>query len=248
MRQITTLLLFAVFSAPAPADQLRFEVASIKKSKNEGMKGGMELLPGGGLRMDGVTLKGLIALAYDIREEQIAGGPKWLDQDTYSLLAKAERAEAAAAPSGPGSASWNRLRERIQTLLAERCQLSIRHDPKPTPGYALVQAKGGTKLKPTETPMQPGTMRDRGKITGRSGTMQMLATVLGNYVGRPVEDRTGLTEGYDYKLEYAQDGPEVTEGASIFTALQEQLGLKLEKTTVAVEKIVIEKVEKPSDN
>jgi uncharacterized protein (TIGR03435 family) len=233
------------------AETLRFEVASIKRNKREGMKGSMELLPGGGLRMGGATVKGLIALAYDLREEQIVGGPKWLDQETYNILAKAERAEAAATPAGPGSASWDRLRARLQTLLAERCRLAVRRDAKATPGYALVPAKGGAKLTPATNPLPPGTVRSRGAINGRSGTMHMLAAVLTHYVGRPVVDRTGLTESYDYKLEYADEGePDATvdESASLFTALQEQLGLKLEATRVSLETIVIERVEKPSDN
>jgi bla regulator protein blaR1 len=231
---------------------LRFEVASIKRQKRESMKGSMEQLPGGGLKMGGVTVKGLISLAYDVREEQVIGGPKWLDQESYSLLAKAERAESPAAPGAPGSAAWNRLRERLRTLLAERCRLVVRTDSKPVSGYELVTAKGGFKLSPTTNPLPPGTMRNYGEINGRSGTMHMLAAVLTNYVGKPVVDRTGLTGGYDYKLKYADDrgGPDapVTEGASIFTALQEQLGLKLEPGRVALTTIVVERVERPSEN
>jgi uncharacterized protein (TIGR03435 family) len=234
---------------------LRFEVAVIKKQKREAMKGSMELLPGGGLRMGGVTVKQLISLAYEVREEQIVGGPRWLDQESYSLLAKAEKAEAGTdlpTPSGPGSPAFNRLRERVGTLLNERCRLAVRIDSKASPGYELVLAKSGTKLVPTTNPLPPGTMRSRGVINGRSGTMTMLATVLTNYVGSPVIDKTGLTGSYDYKLEYADDsgGPDATvsEGASIFTALQEQLGLKLERSRVSVDTVVIERVEKPSEN
>jgi uncharacterized protein (TIGR03435 family) len=144
------------------------------------------------------------------------------------------------------------LRERIRTLLAERCRLAVRVESKPASGYELALAKGGTKLVPTTTPLPPGTVRSHGVINGRSGTMTMLATVLTHYVGSPVVDKTGLTGNYDYKLEYADDtaGPDATvpEGASIFTALQEQLGLKLERGRVSVNTIVVERVEKPSEN
>jgi uncharacterized protein (TIGR03435 family) len=81
--------------------------------------------------------------------------------------------------------------------------------------------------------------------------MRMLASVLTQYVGRPVVDRTGLTGNYDYKLKYADDpDPEATvsEGASIFTALQEQLGLKLESARVPIDTIVVERVSRPSAN
>jgi uncharacterized protein (TIGR03435 family) len=234
---------------------LRFEVAVIKKQKRETQKGLMEMLPGGGLRMGGVTIKQLISLGYDVREEQIAGGPKWLDQEAYSLLAKAEKAEPVQGefkPTGPGSASFDRLRERVRTLLADRCGLSVRIDSKPASGYELVVAKGGTKLVPTTNPMPPGTMRSRGEINGRSGTMRMLAAVLTRYVGGPVIDKTGLTDSYDYKLTYADDtaGPDapISDGASIFTALQEQLGLKLERSRVSIDTVVVERVGKPSEN
>jgi uncharacterized protein (TIGR03435 family) len=234
---------------------LRFEVASIKRQKGEGMRGSMELLPGGGLRMGGATIKQLIAIAYDVRPEQLAGGPKWLDQDSYSLLAKAEKAEAATdqpVTTGPGSIAWNRLRERLRTLLAERCRLVTRVESMPASGYELVTAKGGFKLTPTSNPLPPGTSAWRGGINGRSGTMHMLATVLTMSVGRPVVDKTGLTGNYDYKLEFANNlgGPDapVAEGASVFTALQEQLGLKLEAARVSVDTIVVERVEKPSEN
>jgi uncharacterized protein (TIGR03435 family) len=88
-------------------------------------------------------------------------------------------------------------------------------------------------------------MRGINRIDGRYGTMQMLATVLSGFLGSPVEDRTALTGNYDYKLEYTPD-PEP--GTSIFTALQEQIGLKLEPSRVTRQIIVIEKAEKPSAN
>ncbi len=234
---------------------LRFEVAVIKKQKRDTQKGLLQLLPGGGLQMGGVTVKHLISMAYDVRDEQVIGGPKWLDQDAYSLLAKAEKAESATdqpVTSAPGQPAWNRLRERLRTLLAERCKLVVRVDSKSAPGYELVVAKGGFKLAPTANPLPPGTVRSHGAINGRSGTMRMLATVLTHYVGRPVVDKTGQTGNYDYKLEYADEtqAPDasVSEGASIFTAIQEQLGLKLESARISIDTIVVEKVEKPSEN
>jgi uncharacterized protein (TIGR03435 family) len=243
----------ALALALAETGPLRFEVATIKRQKNDVLRGSMELLPGGGLRMGGVTVKQLIALAYDVRESQISGGPKWLDQESYSLLAKAERQPASndqPVSTAPGTTAWDRLRERLRTLLAERCELAVRKDTRQAPGYALAIV---TRVKLTETanPLPAGTVRGRGEINGRSGTMRMLASVLTQYVGRPVVDRTGLTGNYDYKLKYADDpDPEATvsEGASIFTALQEQLGLKLESARVPIDTIVVERVSRPSDN
>ena len=91
----------------------------------------------------------------------------------------------------------------------------------------------------------PGTLRGTSRIDSRYGTMHMLVTVLWEYLGNPVEDRTALSGNYDYKLEYA---PDSEPGTSIFTALQEQIGLKLEPSRVTRQIIVIEKAEKPSAN
>ncbi len=252
----------ALAQTPAP---LRFEVASIKLAKNDLGKGGLEILPGGGLRMGGVSMKQLISLAYEVKEEEISGGPKWLESDTYQVLAKpdhpdpADNREKTIAPGTPG---WNRLQQRLQNLLKERCQLAFHRTAKDVSGYTLVTVKSGPKLQlsPTEGPAR--TMRSRGKIEAHNGTMNMLAAVLSNMLGRPVVDQTSLTGAYDYKVEYTNDpGPggrgmieppsdasAELSGPSIFTALQEQLGLKLEKSKNQVATIVIDRVEKPSEN
>ena len=253
--------------AQTPAAPLRFEVASIKPTRSAGSRGGMQVLPGGGLRMDGVTLQGLIALAYDVRETQISGGPKWAGSDAYDVVAKAEHSTAADDPAlsfAPGTNAWDRLRLRTQTLLAERFQLVVHNVSKESAGYALVVTKGGPRMRESTTAGPAGTVRSFGKIDSRAGSMHMLATVLTGFLGRPVEDRTGLTGSYDYKLEYGQesgrgglhagsDGPTETNpvdatGPSIFTAIQEQLGLKIETSRVATQSIVIERAQKPSAN
>jgi bla regulator protein BlaR1 len=248
----------------AQAARLRFEVATIKPTKSTGGKGGILTPPGGGLRMGSVTLKGLIGLAYDVRESQISGGPAWISSETYDIEAKPERPDPSGPSNNPapGSTAWKRLQQRLQSLLAERFRLVLHKDGKAGPIYALVVAKGGFKLQPVENAdeIPPGTMRDRGHITGRAGTMQMLATVLSGMLGRHVEDRTGLTGRYTYKVEYspefALEGKASGEapsdanspGPSVFTALQEQLGLKLESTRGTLETLVIDRAEKPSGN
>jgi uncharacterized protein (TIGR03435 family) len=147
--------------------------------------------------MEGVTLKQLIAIAYGVRETQIAGGPNWMGSEIYQLLAKPERSEGGDIPqttAAPGTTAWNRLEQRTQTLLAERFQLLIHKNVKEEAGYALVPAKSGTKLQPsTQGDGRPaGTNRSHGRIDGRNGTMLMLATVLSNFLGRPVVDRWSL--------------------------------------------------------
>jgi uncharacterized protein (TIGR03435 family) len=154
----------------------------------------------------------------------------------------------------------------LQSLLAERFGLVIRKTSKEATVYALVPAKGGPKLQPSPEgdAGPPRTMRSPGRIEGQRGTMHMLAAVLSNWLGRPVVDRTGLTGTYDYKLEYAQEpgaagrgapveppgetNPASLSGPSVFTALQEQLGLKLESQKGALESIVIERAHRPTAN
>jgi bla regulator protein BlaR1 len=232
---------------------LKFEVATIKPSKGGGGgRGGLEILPGGGLHMAGTTVKQLIAFAYGVTEAEISGGPAWISSSTYDILGKPERPDSEANPA-PGTAGWTRLQQRLQSLLAERCRLAVHTESKPAPGYALVVAKSGPKLEPTKSgpDMPPGTMRSVNQINGRAGTMPMLATVLSEWLRRPVEDRTGLTGRYDYKLEYAPetagDAP-AEPGPSVFSALQEQLGLKLESIRGTVKTIVIDRIDKPSAN
>lgn len=249
---------------PPPAAQaqgapLRFEVASIKPVKGDVGRGALQTMPGGGLRLSGSTVRQLISFAYHVREYQITGGPRWIDSEGFSIDARPERPDAAGGGenSAPGTASWSRLEQRLQNLLAERFHLVIRKDVKQGPILALTQAKGGSKLQPLEDAenIPPGTMRSANSITGRAGTMNMLAALLSNWLGRPVEDRTGLTGRYSYKVEYAVDplrdadgvGVEAT-GPSLYTALQEQLGLKLESTRGDIVTIVIDRVQRPSAN
>ena len=270
MAAIAGPIVIATVNAPAglaqtQAVQLRFEVASIKPVK-EGGKGGIQILPGGRLKLEGFTLKNLISFAYDIREDRITGGPRWSGSAAYNIDAKPEHAESAdQGAAAPGTTSWQRMEHRLQVLLAERFGLAFHKDVKEGPIYALVVARGGAKLQPTTEAgdIPPSTMRSSGSITGRAGTVRMLAALFSNWLQRPVEDRTGLTGRYDYKLEYAQEtapagrggppdmppepGSSGSSGPSVFTALQEQLGLKLESTRGKIVTIVIDRAERPAN-
>jgi uncharacterized protein (TIGR03435 family) len=242
--------------APSPPP-LRFEVATIKPNKDGAGRGGLDILPGGGLKMQGITLKSLIAFAYDVREEDVSGGAKWTASDAYDLLARPEHPTAEDLPTtvvAPGTTAWDRVRLRLQALLADRFQLAVHKTSREVTGFALVQAKGGAKLKPSAGTGNPGTMRSHGRIDGRNGTMKMLAGLLSNWMGRTVEDRTGLTGAYDYTLEYAQEGDEGARPGtglavtSVPSALQEQLGLKLEAAKTILVGIIIDHAGHPSAN
>jgi len=258
MPPVIMVLLTTALQAQAPNSALRFEVATIKPNKDGAGRGGLDIQRGGVLKMQRITLRDLIAFAYDVPEEQVSGGPKWIGSDSYDLLARPEHPSPEDMPDGvvaPGTNAWDRVRLRLQTLLAERFQLGIHKNSRELTGFALVQAKGGAKLTPSANfDNPPGTLRSLGRINGRNGTMKMLASLLSNWMGRPVEDRTGLTGAYNYQIEYAQepgDGGRPGSGmqvASFPTALQEQLGLKLETAKVSLTGIVVDRAEHPSAN
>ncbi len=230
-----------------------FEVASIKPSAPGGRGVRLQMAPGGRLDASNVTVKILIQQAYGVKDFQISGGPGWINSDRYDLVAKAD--------SDIGR--HEELMPLMQKLLADRFQLTIHRDTKELPIYALVVGKNGPKLKESASDNPgPQIRMGRGLIDGRGMGLDMLASQLSNPLGRTVLDRTGLKGQYDIKLEWTPedgpghgpgDGPEAapppdTTGPSIFTALQEQLGLKLETQKGPVEIIVIDRIEKPTEN
>jgi uncharacterized protein (TIGR03435 family) len=149
-------------------------------------------------------------------------------------------------------------KERVRALLADRFGLVVHTETKEEPIYVLTVAKTGSKLKAvTPTPgANQGVRGDRGRSQGMAAPVSMLANTLSNIVGRPVVDKTGLTEKYDYVLEWtpdvaaaeSADSVPANSGPTIFTAVQEQLGLKLESSKGPVDTIVIDHVDRPSAN
>jgi len=151
----------------------------------------------------------------------------------------------------------------FQSLLADRFKLVLHHDTKELPVYALVIGKNGIKFKEsTGDAQQRRIMMGRGRINGEAMSMDMLVNQLGNQLGRTVIDKTGLKGPYQINLEWTPEqaqsigGPDgggegrasSDTGPTIFTALQEQLGLKLESQKGPVDILVIDKIEKPSEN
>ena len=246
------LMVAAWGQSAAPA----FEVASIKRSPDLMAFSGFQLLGGGRLEASHVTVKAMVAFAYEVRDFYISGGPGWAGGDRFEIVAKAD---ASATPA--------QMRVMMQTLLKERFQLAVRHETRDATVYQLVVAKGAPKLEESSRKDGAGgggiRFLARGSVEGLGTAMTTLAGYLQTLLGDVVVDKTGLTGNYDFKLTWAPDeaqagkpgaqGVPATNGAeetgpSIFTALQEQLGLKLEATKGPVEALVIERVEKPSEN
>jgi bla regulator protein blaR1 len=255
-------------AATAPS----FEVASIKPNHSGDRMVSMMNAPGGRFTAKNVTAKMLIRLAYAIQDFQIAGGPSWMDSERYDIEAKPE-GSSGEPPAGDHEALMEQQRLRIQALLADRFRLTIHRESKELPVYALVEAKGGPRVQPAAVVPAVfkgrGMRMGRGELTAQSAPMSQLAESLSIQIGRTVVDRTGLAGVYDFTLKWTPDenqpqmfpGPREGSGPppdrattpdnsspSIFTAIEEQLGLKLESQKGPVPIVVIDRIEKPSEN
>ena len=254
---------------PAPKP-LQFEVASVKLSDPGAQGSSLMTDRGANFNVTNMPLRAIIAFACNIREFQLSGGPGWIGTEHYDIAAKPERGESAAEPPDPRTMTDDQrktrddqLREKVRSLLADRFGLVLHREIKEQLVYALAVAKSGPKLKVVAVPGdRQGLSTGRGRLQGFAAPMAMFATVLSNTVGRPVLDKTGLMEKYDFLLEWTPDiatinpdkpggeapPPLDSSGPAIFTALQEQLGLRLDSTKGPVESIVIDRVERPSGN
>lgn len=242
-------------SATAADAPKSFDVASIKPSKTDDRRAAFQIMPGGRISLKNIPVRMLIQQAYNVRDFQVNGGPSWMS-DRFDIIAKAE---------GDADVSQEQLRTMMQALLADRFQLKLHHETKELPIYALVIGKNGIKMRESAgDPQQRRMIRmGRGSVNGQQMSMDMLAMQLSNQLGRTVIDKTGLKGGYDITLEWTPDQavsvagpgdgggenhPASDTGPSLFTALQEQLGLKLESQKGPVDILVIDRLERPSEN
>jgi uncharacterized protein (TIGR03435 family) len=232
---------------PAPATEPTFEVASIKPNQRNDGKWRAERTADG-YSAKGVSLLRLIQDAFEIFDRNlISGGPAWLDTDTFDLEAKLNPADIPHEPQKLRDVEKGALR----ALLAERFNLRVHHSSKEFPVFNLIIAKGGPRLHE----VRPEDVKYDGCFVSRSGyegcSMAAFANWLRYKSGRTVLDKTGLTGRYDFSAHWTSDattGGAESSGPSIFTALQEQLGLKLEPSTAPLDILVIDSAEKPSES
>ena len=247
---IMSAQLICAQSSPAAAP--KFEVASVKPS-NPNSRG--QSLSGDPSRFTirNATIRFLISLAYNVKDFQIPGGPSLLDSERYDI----EATYGVDPPSRRSRLTFLtiqsdvQVRLMLQALLADRFHLVIRHATKELSAYSLNLGKSGPKLRESTTPEDSQDMSvDLGQIKSNRMSMEQLAGLLSRLLGLPVVDKTGLTGYYDILLTWSPDQPsaEATHGPSIFTALQETLGLRLASGKGPVEILVIDHVEKPSEN
>ena len=228
-----------VFAAAAYAQQ--FEVVSIKPADPNEHGSSGRTTPGT-FEMRNTTLKTLVRAAYALNEYQLEGGPKWLDSDRFNVVAKF-----------PAGVPRDQTLHMLQAMLAERFHLEIHRVTKTLPEFALVIAKGGPKIPEASEDDRNRQRSDQGdrQIRGWGMPVSSLAQMLISAVGAPVIDRTGLEGKYTFKLAFAplQGTPRDDEPLpTIFTVLQEQLGLKLEAIKGPVEVVVIDRAERPVEN
>ena len=206
-----------------------FEVASVKPSQRGSSGGGITPGPTG-LTARNVTLLFCIRIAYDVQDYQVAG-PDWISTEQYDIAAK------TGAP-----VQQDQLRLMLQTLLAERFKLVMHREQRTRSVYQLVVGNNGPKLTPAKPDESSGITADIGHLTLSAASMPVLARRLSQQLHEPVLDATGLTGTYDFTLDWAQN--DSVPGPSLFTAVQEQLGLKLETKKVPVDVLVIDHAEK----
>ena len=242
----------------------QFEVATVRPNNSGESNASMGPRPGGRLVGTNQTAHNLIRNAFNLQPYQIVGGPDWMDSDRFDIIAKAAEADL----DEKGMMPFPQFALRLQALLEDRFKMVTRWETREMPVYALVvvtEGKLGPKLSvhtgdcnrnpglPPPTP-RPSTgfcgtrsnMTPAGAtVTGAGISFDGFARNLSNAAGRFVVNKTGLTGAYDLELTFTPDQSAATAGPSLFTAMQEQLGLKLESQRAPVEVLVVDKLERP---
>ena len=182
------------------------------------------------------SVKNVIAWAYGTRANQISGATGWMDsvEESYDIEAKSAGAIGEAE-----------CKQTVQNLLADRFQLKLHRETEELSEYVLAVSKSGAKLKPATAESGSGASFRDNRLMARGFSMTGLAGMLSSKVDRPVRDNTGLTGRYDFELEWTSN--EDPPGASIFTAVR-SIGLELETRKGPIEFLVIDHIEKPSEN
>ncbi len=234
-----------------------FDVATIKPVEPDAKAGRFIIMQGTNRFVaKHYTLKLLIAAAYDLNPKTVSGGPAWIDTDPYDIT---------ALTPGATRPSRDEQMAMLRGLLADRFKLTFHREAREYSIYELELAKGGAKLKPTASaPGDPAAListvyPDHLLLPARNATMAEFTSLLQRAVlDRPVVDKTGLTGHYDFDLTWAADetqfGGEIpaatgeVQAPPFFTAIEQQLGLRLEATRGPVDALIVDGVERPSAN
>jgi uncharacterized protein (TIGR03435 family) len=243
----------SVASGAAPAAVKQFEVATIKPVKDPSPGRMQDRTDGRRYSTRYTSLRDLIMMAYGLDPRQIVGGPAWVTADEYDI-------DAVTADGLPAAGNWD---EMLQKLLADRFHLTFHHEQREMSVYALTVAKGGPKLKTADADEGHGSGCDRlGICSFRAEPTEHFAYWLQLVMDKPVVDKTGIVGKFDFTLKWTPDESQFTSmgirvppaadnpnaAPGLFTALQEQLGLKLEAQKTQAQVLVIDHVERPSED
>jgi bla regulator protein blaR1 len=239
---------------PANTDNPTFAVSVVKPSGPDSVRS-IKFSPGGRFTARNATVRLLIKIAYDLTDDQLTGGPAWIG---------VKRFDVDATPDAPDGDVIDQVRDRqrLQGLLADRFQLDLRSEMRMMSTYALVVAKSGPKLKKSQAPDAPTQFHaNAGEVLLTSATLDQFANAVSDWVRQPVLNQTGLDGKYDLRLEWTPDQPMATasptgappdqtadSGPTIFTALQQQLGLSLQSRKNQALCKVVDRVQLPSEN
>lgn len=228
----------------------KFDVVSIKPNTSAGNNTTWRFGGTGTFTGENVPIRFLIMTAFRIKESQLTGLPGWTDGAKYDIVAKSEV-----------KLTQEQIYGMLQSLLTDRFQLNYHHTKKTMPVFAMVRAKGGLKVTaskdgpcPLPAPNYCGQWYSgRNQMNGTRLMMAQLADGLTFNLDRIVVDKTGYNKTFDMKLTWSPDPDpgdktDVPEGPSLFTAVQEQLGIRLEASKAPVDIIVVDHVEKPTEN
>jgi uncharacterized protein (TIGR03435 family) len=229
--------------ASSRAQQVSFEVASIRPNLSGNTSSSIGDPKNGRFSATNVTLFSLIRNAYRILAFQIVGGPGWLATDRYDIQAKL---------NGTDNVAWEQFEPLLQNLLADRFRLRVHWETREQRVYALVTEKSGPKLNRNSGAPGPvmngGTGSGREVLAATKVSIPLLAFFLSSRMDRIVLDKTGLSDDYDFKLEWAPDQTPDSSSPALSTALKEQLGLRLESQRGPVKVLVVDGASKVTEN
>ena len=240
------LTALSILLMPAVNGQTRFDVVAIRENRSPGGDAGMSLR-NGILQVNDLYLNSIITSAWGIHELLIFGLPAWAQAARYDIHARV----TDAGPSPADGMSREQRRALMAALLQDRFHLKAHVVTKTLPVYDLVVAKDGPKFRNARDSTEPHTDVRKTEFTATRASMLGLSSVLEEIVGRSVIDKTGLAGTYDLHLRWAPDTtttPDTDTLPSIFTALQEQLGLKLQANKGPVKTLVVDHIERPAEN
>jgi uncharacterized protein (TIGR03435 family) len=235
---IVALLTFVSPAAQTPSDgaHVEFEVASVKlvEPPAPAHAVGLNITPGR-LLIEAATLRQILGLAYAIQRVRVIGGPSWTDAEQYSIAAKTESADVTP----------QQVRTMLQALMADRFKVSVRRASREISMYRLVRIKDAPALQLAKDGEKAEVIVDKGRLAFANSPVSGLVNYLANILNSPVQDETGLSGLYDFSLETVTAAGEMV---APFTAVQEQLGLKLQPTKARMEVLIIDHAERPTPN